>query len=265
MSSPAIAQLVACGLPLHAAEGAESVLMMEHRSLNAWPAPQTALMQGWALRAAHGYSKRANSANAMHPGAALSARLLQEIEAWYARRNLPVIFRVSPLAGAGVDALLYANGYALHDPSLLMHRPVQSQDVRLPAIQIKPVLDDAWFNACCLANAVSAEHQPAHRSIFQTIGASCGYGRVLKQGRAVAWGLAVLERGAVGIYDAVVDPAERGQGHGSALLEGLLQWAAEQGAQSVDLQVSGDNRKAQSLYASLGFEVAYGYHYRIKP
>ncbi len=38
----------------------------------------------------------------------------------------------------------------------------------------------------------------------------------------------------------------------------------ELAATHADLQVRGGNLPAQQLYASLGFEAVYGYHYRVK-
>jgi len=38
---------------------------LEERAFNAWPALQTVLVDGWAFRWANGYTKRANSANAL--------------------------------------------------------------------------------------------------------------------------------------------------------------------------------------------------------
>ncbi len=55
----------------------------------------------------------------------------------------------------------------------------------------------------------------------------------------------------------LVHPAYRGQGLGRQMLQALPQWAAQQGATHADLP-------AQQLYASLGFEPVYGYHYRVK-
>lgn len=118
-------------LPLQSAlphAGAASVQQLEQRGFNAWPAPRNAVVGDWLLRSAAGYTKRANSANALQPTARLTLPLLREIEAHYARQQLPCIFRLSPLADASVDALLQAQGYRLVDPSLLMQRLTQAQD-----------------------------------------------------------------------------------------------------------------------------------------
>lgn len=75
----------------------------------------------------------------------------------------------------------------------------------------------------------------------------------------------MLERDAAGLYEVLVHPEHRGQGLGRQLVQGLLQWAAQQGATHTDLQVAAANSRARQLYESLGFATVYGYHYRVKP
>ena len=82
-------------------------------------------------------------------------------------------------------------------------------------------------------------------------------------GEVVGFGLAVVERGCVGLYDIVIAPAMRGRGLGRALVCGLLHWGRTQGAQWAELQVRTPNRVARGLYESLGFQALYGYHYRL--
>jgi len=260
-------------LPLHSPlphQGAASVQHSEQRGFNAWPAPRSAVVGDWLLRSAGGYTKRANSANALQPGATLTPQLLQEIEAHYARQQLPCIFRLCPLADAGVDALLQARGYGLVDPSVVMQLslPANGGD-GLPAagvrLQFASSLTDSWLDGYCTASARPPEQKPAHRTILQSIGMRCAYASLVQDGEVRAWGLAVLERDAVGLYEVLVHPAHRGQGLGRQLVQGLLHWAGQQGATHADLQVQGDNLRARQLYAGLGFAPVYGYHYRLKP
>ena len=266
------ASSLATTLPLHSPlphQGAASVQQTEQRGFNAWPAPRIAVMGDWLLRSAGGYTKRANSANALQPGATLTRQLLQEIEAHYARQQLPCIFRLSPLADAGVDALLQARGYGLVDPSIVMQLSMPASDGDgQPAAdvrsQLASALTDSWFDGYCTASARPPEQKHPHRMILQSIGMRCAYASLVQDGEARAWGLAVLERDAVGLYEVLVHPAYRGQGLGRQLVQGLLHWAGQQGATHVDLQVQGDNLRAQRLYASLGFAPVYGYHYRVK-
>ncbi len=251
-------------LPLVAAPGTASVARLEQRSFNAWPAVRTAVMDGWLLRSSGGYTKRANSANAVQAGVLLDGGLLQAIEAWYARQQLPAIFRLSPLANAQCDALLAAQGYALVEPSRFLLRHGTPTDHQLPAVPMEPHCTPAWLAGYAQASGLAPQQQPWHQRIVDGIGGQCAYATVEQGGRSVAWGLAVLERGAAGLYDVVVAPECRGQGLGRQLVSGLLQWAAAQGAQQVDLQVRGGNQVAEQLYASLGFVPVYGYHYRVQ-
>ena len=51
------------------------ILGLESRLLNAWPSFDYKVYDGWILRLANGYSKRANSASPFMPGAGLTAEL----------------------------------------------------------------------------------------------------------------------------------------------------------------------------------------------
>ena len=83
-------------------------------------------------------------------------------------------------------------------------------------------------------------------------------------GRSVAWGLAVAERGKVGLFDIVTAPEARRQGAARRLVMALLAWGQGQGARDAYLQVVTTNAPAIALYRSLGFVAAYRYHYRVE-
>ena len=269
-------------LPLRAGGLDTSVQQLEQRSFNAWPGVRNAVMGDWLLRSSGGYTKRANSANALQPGAALDAAALQHIEAWYAAQQLPCIFRLSPLADATVDGLLAQRGYAWVEASRMLQLRIPVAEAGSaggaglqwlagqPALssplsfQVEPHCTAAWMQAACRANGIAVAQQHWHQRIVDGIASPCAYATLVQDGQAVAWGLAVLERGAAGLYDVVVAPEHRGQGLGRALVQGLVRWAAAQGALRVDLQVRGGNVVAEQLYASLGFVPAYGYHYRVQ-
>ncbi len=51
------------------------VLALESRLINAWPSFDYQVYDGWLLRLAKGYSKRANSASPLMPGARLDDAL----------------------------------------------------------------------------------------------------------------------------------------------------------------------------------------------
>lgn len=255
-------------VPAHCDAG--TVVGVEQRGFNAWPAQRTVLCGDWLLRAAQGHTKRANSANAQQPGACLGA-LLPQIEAFYERQGLPAIFRLSPLASPEADAQLAQAGYLLADPSLVMRAaltdmapPTSDQGWTL-SIQAQP--GAAWLQGFAEAGAVPQQHRQAHHHMLQSIAWPAAFASLRVggdvTGEVVGFGLAVVERGCVGLYDIVITPALRGQGLGRALVHGLMHWGQTQGAQWAELQVRAPNVVARGLYESLGFQALYGYHYRL--
>jgi ribosomal protein S18 acetylase RimI-like enzyme len=122
-----------------------------------------------------------------------------------------------------------------------------------------------WVQGYASTSALSAQHQGTHMEMLQKIRQPCAFAtwRPGPTAAPVAWALAVRDGRHVGIFDVVVSPQHRRQGHGRALMQALLQWAQGDGATSAYLQVTGSNAAARSLYASLGFEPAYAYHYRL--
>lgn len=55
------------------------------------------------------------------------------------------------------------------------------------------------------------------------------------------------------VFAMWVDPDHRGGGHASGLLEAMLDWGREVGADRVDLWVTEGNTAAERLYAQAGF------------
>lgn len=244
-------------LPMHA------VRALEERAFNAWPAHQTVFHQGWVFRLSGGFTKRANSVNALEPGAPFDG-VREAAAALYARHGLPAIFRLSPLAPAGADQALADAGYVHFDPSLVLHRPLAGVARPDAAAIVMPTPTTAWLDGFAAANGVAAHHRALHHAMVQAITQPTAFA-VLQdgQGYAVGFGLAVLERGAVGLYDIAVASEHRGSGRGRALVQALLHWGCEAGATSAYLQVRTQNVAALRLYEGLGFRPAYGYHYRV--
>jgi ribosomal protein S18 acetylase RimI-like enzyme len=85
-----------------------------------------------------------------------------------------------------------------------------------------------------------------------------------QDGRPVALGLAVAERGYVGLSSIVTAVDARNQGVGRRMVGHLLAWGQQQGAQTAYLAVMLDNAPALRLYTRFGFREAYRYWYRVK-
>jgi ribosomal protein S18 acetylase RimI-like enzyme len=112
-------------------------------------------------------------------------------------------------------------------------------------------------------NGVAPERQAIHDRMLANIVPETGFGAALDAGgQPVAFGLGVVERGHVGLFDIVSDPQRRRAGHGRRLVEGLMAWGRARGASRAYLQVVAGNARAIALYDSLGFREVYRHCYR---
>jgi ribosomal protein S18 acetylase RimI-like enzyme len=236
---------------------------LEERGFNAWPALYTVVVDGWLLRLAQGHTKRANSVNALSPGGRF-ATVVAAAETLYRVHSLPLIFRLSPLAGAADDALA-GMGFRSFDPAMVMTGPVGPAAVADPRVSLRPAPDAAWSAGFAAANGVPLSRRPTHERILASIRLPAAFAVLGEGGSDVAYGLAVVERGMSGLFDIVTVPGARRRGTGRRLVGALLAWGAAQGATSAYLQVSAANAPAIALYEGCGFRQAYRYHYRMRP
>jgi len=241
----------------------DTILALEQRLVNAWPSFEVELMEGWLLRFAEGYSKRANAVTPILPGARLSADLIEAIGASYAARGLPVCFRLTGIEDAGAGPLLEACGFTEYDPSLGLLAPLHVELILDPSITLTPEPGGRWARSAAAAYGGDKANQDILQRILGRIRQPAVFATLSLDGEDAAWGFAVLERGLVGIYDIVVTPELRGLGLGRRLVAGLMSWARGAGAHGAYLQVREANEMALALYRSLGFETAYRYTHRV--
>lgn len=236
---------------------------IEEAALNAWPPLQQILHDGWLLRFADGYTKRANSANPIYPSSLSPAENVAFCEREYTARGLPPIFRLTPFAPEALDAYLAAQGYRVLEPTLVMTRGLE--DVPAPAAaegRLAELPLDDWLAEYHRMRGTA--NSPAHRGMLRAIPSECCYAVLMTDEGAAACGLGVREGELLGIFDIVTDPLRRGQGYGTQLVQGLLGWAVARGARVAYLQVVEANEPARRLYTRCGFAELYRYWYRVK-
>lgn len=239
---------------------------LEKRLVNAWPAIETLALDRWLMRFAHGYSKRANAASPMTPNAALDAEALHHAASLYRARGIRPAFRLTPLAAPEADIALSDAGFVLYDPSLCLAAPLMlGQGRRDPRVAIAPAAEPRWIMACAASYGGDKSDHAALGEIVARIRPTAAFATLAVDGTDAAWGLAVAERGYVGLFDIVVHPDRRGAGLGRAIVETLLDWGRREGARSAYLQVRETNDVALRLYGSLGFTEAYRYTHRVPP
>lgn len=246
-----------------------TVQLLEQLSLNGHPALNTLDYDGWSLRFAEGYTKRANSVNMLDDFTLPIADKIKYCEEKYKEQNLPTVFKITPIS-AELDELLEAEGYSYVDKTNVMTmdlskiKPLQKTDHTMVSVTVEDNINEAWQYYYFTFNNVSATVIPAAKKIQEKIVAQTLCATVYDNKKAVACGLCVVEQGYAGLYDIVVKEDCRGQGFGKILCRTLLDKAKESGAVMGYLSVVDSNTAAKGLYKSLGFEEQYSYWYRMK-
>jgi N-acetylglutamate synthase len=239
------------------------VRALEERALRAWPSLQTAPCAGWVLRYAKGFTKRANSANAIAPSAPFHA-VRPLVEIFYRSHHLPVTFRLTPLAGPDTDEALERAGYRLMESTVMMVSRLPTAPTLGDGVELSAHADPDWRQGFAEAKGVPAASRAVHDRIVGAIAADTAFATIRARGRPVAFGLAVADRGVLGLFDVVVTEGARRRGLGRQIAAALMSWGRDQGAMGAYLQVTAANEPAVALYRGLGFEDAYRYHYRVK-
>jgi ribosomal protein S18 acetylase RimI-like enzyme len=224
---------------------------------DAWPAVEREWLGAWELRAAGGWTKRANSLLPIgSPGRPLD-EALAEVGSWYAARGLPALVMVPLPLCEELDSVLAGRGWG-------REAAVDVLVADLPAVERHSGVD-----------VVVAEHPSA--DWLSTFPAASPDGqRVLDNGRAVFASAVVggatvggargcIDDGWLGISALNVHPAHRRRGIARALVSALADRATTGGARHAYLQVEKDNAGAQALYAKQGFAFHHSYVYRTEP
>ena len=225
------------------------ILGLESRLINAWPSFDYQIYDGWILRLAKGYSKRANSASPLVAGGAPRRRLVDLMVAQFAAANVRPTFRLTSLEDAGVDdACSRAAASGDRADAVLLAMISDELHRRSRPSLLEPKVATRWVRETARSyGGEKAERCDPHRHRVAHPPAR-GLRHPRLDDRHVAWGLGVVERGYVGLYDIVVAPELRGIGLGRRIVTSLMAWGRRKGAHTAYLQVREDNEVARALY-----------------
>ncbi|MEV1023914.1 GNAT family N-acetyltransferase [Streptomyces sp. NPDC050264] len=231
----------------------------------AWQPIESERLGEWELRAADGFTRRANSVLPVgDPGVPL-ADALDRVQDWYAARGLPAYAQTATGAAGAQEVLcaeLEARGWL---------REV-SAELRIAALA--PIGDAPDDPRVVLSRVPGA----AWLGRYQRKGATEVASRVLCAGPSVwfatvpgegevpsAIGRCVVDGRWAGFAAVEVDPARRRQGLASAVMTALARRALDEGASAAWLQVEADNEGARALYDRMGFATHHAYHHYRAP
>ncbi|MFF9057728.1 GNAT family N-acetyltransferase [Streptomyces sp. NPDC014882] len=236
-------------------------------SARAWRPVESERLGEWELRAASGFTRRANSVLPLgDPGLPLDAAL-DAVRRWYGGRGLPAYLQTATGA-EGTQELLCAE--------LERRGWVREVTAELWTGALAPVADRAGAEAGRVVLAREADEAWLARYRRKGVGEVAL--RVLGSGPSV-WFASVPGEGAVpaavgrcvvdgrwaGFAAVEVDPARRRRGLATVVMAALARRALEEGASAAWLQVEEDNAGARALYAGMGFGAHHAYHHYREP
>jgi len=243
------------------------ITKLEELSLNAWASHQTVLYDGWVLRFANGYTKRANSINPLYASSLDLAEKMLFCENTYRKKNLPVVFKITPAVHpTNLDESLAVNGYLKDSPTSVQLLALGTANLQMTqALEVREDLTPEWLDGFCRMNAVSAANKETLRQILLNIVPRHCFVSLRSAGEVLACGLGVVQSGYIGLFDIVTDGAFRRRGFARQVVRSILAWGQQNQARTAYLQVMLNNTPALHLYSSFGFRESYQYWYRIKP
>lgn len=240
-----------------------TVRRLEELAFAAWPALEARDVAGWRLRFSGGYTKRANSINALSQDAQTDPTTVDGLEAAYRKRGQPAVWRLSPLAPAAILGILESRGYRTIERSLVQVRALDRTFTPVPEVRIHPRPTESWIEAFAAHSPVRPEHRDAMWRMLTAIAAPVGFAFIEKAGRPMAMAIGVLNGDHMGLFDVLVMPEARRRGLARKVTESLYAWGRDRGARFAYLQVVATNAAAMPLYQAQGFRTVYAYEYRV--
>ncbi|MFH8379526.1 GNAT family N-acetyltransferase [Kitasatospora sp. NPDC018058] len=230
-----------------------------------WPGVEQEALGEWTLRAAAGFTQRANSVQALgDPGLPLP-RALAAVRDWYAARGLPALVEVvTPGAADELRALLGP----LRSPTLVRTAPlagVARAGSGHDRVRLSRTADAEWMSLYGRLSEDPAVREAARWVLhggpsvwFATVPGAPGQ-------PPLAIGRCVID-GPWACFGAIeVQPYARRAGLATTVMAVLAARAAEEGASGAYLQVEAGNDGAIALYDGLGFTTSHTYHYAPVP
>jgi GNAT superfamily N-acetyltransferase len=232
-----------------------------------WQPADVEQVGDWLLRAAGGFTGRANSALVLGDPGRPVEDALHAVRSFYAGRALPVMAQV--VVGSPDDEMLSGRGWVRARPtepdtlvqvaSVAMARRHRPSMTLSEAVDIDPEPSERWIERYGRTDGVDAG---IVRQVLRS-GGEVAFARVGPDATAIGRG--VVTDDWVGISAVEVRPERRREGLGSAVVAALLEWAASLGARSAYLQTLPDNSAALGLYEPFGFVGHHSYRYLRPP
>lgn len=236
-----------------------------------WRGTEEEQLGEWLLRAAEGFTGRANSALPLgDPGVPLS-KAVDAVTDWYRARGLPPMMVVAlPLEGDSpgreLDNYLSERSWVTRQGTAFVMTadlPLGIPLDGLPAgnqYAVSPEPDDAWL---ALYHYRGQDRLPPVARRVLMSASDQAFTSIRAGTEVLAIARASVAGGWAGLTAVEVHPNYRRLGLGTAITAGACRFAEAAGIDKVFLQVESGNAAARALYERCGFRYSHRYHYRV--
>lgn len=243
-----------------------AVAELEQRCADAWPALVEVRLGAWRLRAAGGFTSRANSALTVGEPDRPVPDALAAVRAFAAEHAVPPRVQV-PVGSPWEKAVATAGWELTADHSAGREVVVLVGDLATlsdgdagPAV-VEDEPTPEWWR---LILGGGGEPTPAQRHVLAAA-PTVGFGLSIVDGQAIGAVRACVVGDHLHVARLVVAPPQRRAGLGRVLLAAAARWGAARGARWWLLQVAVGNAGATAFYHRLGLLPHHRYRYRVPP
>jgi ribosomal protein S18 acetylase RimI-like enzyme len=237
-----------------------------------WQGLEATKVGSWLLRAAGGFTGRANSCLPLDGPGMPVHDALETVEHWYEERGLRPNFQIPEPIGATLQRALDAQGWPpmLHKPVIVMTARIDrvrnsGHQPDLPEARIDQRPDEPWLENYHYRGG----DLPPHAVDVMVNAETVGFAGLREQGEFVAGARGAVTsapsgRRWLGVTAVEVTPHARRRGLGGHIMAELAAWGEAHDATDVYVQVASENAAGIATYDRLGFTEHHTYQYRIR-
>jgi N-acetylglutamate synthase len=235
---------------------------IECATVAAVPPDRLEMLPGWLLPMDGGTIGRSHSAVPLRHDESVNAADVATVVDRYRAAGLLPKFRVADVpALTHVHTALRQAGLQPTQPTLTMVAPLPAAGGLLHAgVVVSERPAEAWRQVYLGEGFDPVDGAHRVRALMRAQGAVYACAADPATQTVVATGVGSLGHGWLGIHGMRTLPTHRGRGHATGILRALALSAGQRGVLRAYLQVE-DGNPAIRLYESLGFRLAWRYHY----
>lgn len=245
---------------------------IEEILINAFPAVEREIYDGWILNFSSGYTYRANCVYPFYSSNYSLEEKICHCERQYRELFMPAVYKMTEAVQPELDRLLEEKGYKIIKYVDVMCCSLENWK-RSDIKKEKPVyevitmnqLDEEWI--CGVNQLIGIPYRSMEKTqekIFQRIRLPIVCVKIRDGERVIGTGLGVLERGYIGLYAIHVHKDYRRQGLAMKICANIMDRGKKLGANKAHLQVRQGNTGAFRMYEKMGMKKVYTQWFRMK-